>query len=261
MRLTILGSGGSSGTPSIDCGWGNCNPDNPRNRRLRPSVLVEAGETKVLVDTSPDLREQLLSVGVRRLDAVFYTHGHADHLHGIDDLRAVNRVLDGPLDIYGDGPTLAIIAERFPYVISPLRPGAAVRYKPTLVPHEIAPGQPVRAGTLEVMPFAQDHGVMMTLGFRFGAIAYSTDVVDLPAESFALLDGVEAWVIGVLGDEPHPTHAHVGKALDWIARVRPKRAVLTHLSGFLDYDALSARLPEGVEAAYDGLVLDIGNGG
>lgn len=257
MRLTILGSGGSSGTPAIDWGWGACNPDNPRNRRLRPSALVESGETKVLVDTSPDLREQLLSARVQRLDAVFYTHAHADHLHGIDDLRAVNRVLDGPLDIYGDAPTLASIAERFPYVVSPLAADAKVRYKPTLVPHEIAPGKPVHVGGMEIIPFMQDHGVMNTIGYRFGPIAYSTDVMDLPEESFAVLAGIEAWVIGVLGDQPHPTHAHVGKALDWIERVRPARAVLTHLSGLLDYDALSARLPAGVAAAYDGMVVEV----
>jgi len=257
MRVTILGSGGSSGTPAIDWGWGKCDPENPKNRRLRPSILVENGASQVLVDSSPDLREQFLAAGVKRLDAVLYTHIHADHLHGIDDLRAINRAMDAPLDAYGDATTLAGIGQRFPYVFSALAHDATVRYKPSLEPHEIAPGDTFRVASMEITAFEQDHGVMKTMGYRFGRLAYSTDVTELPDVSFAALDGVEVWIIGTLVDTPHPTHAHVDKALAWIARVKPRRAVLTHLSSLLDHEELSKRLPTGVEVAYDGLVIEV----
>ncbi len=256
MKVTILGSGGSSGTPAIDWGWSQCDPDNPRNRRLRPSILVENGDTRLLVDTSPDLREQLLRAEVNRLDAVLFTHYHADHLHGIDDLRPVNRVLNAPLDIYADAETLGIIRERFGYVLEPLADGATVYYKPTLTPHEITGGSRFRVGSVEVRAVAQDHGYCGSLGFRFGPVAYSTDLVDMGDEEFAALNGIDLWIIGTLVDRPHPTHLHVNKALAWIDRVKPRRAVLTHLSGRFDYATLQARLPAGVEPAYDGMVLE-----
>ena len=260
MRVTILGSGGSSGTPAIDWGWSRCDPENPKNRRLRPSILVEDDGVQVLVDSSPDLRQQLLAAGVKRLDAVLYTHIHADHVHGIDDLRAINRAMDATLDAYGDAATLAEIGQRFPYVFSPSDRDATVRYKPSLVPHEIAAGQTFAVAGMRITAFEQDHGGMKTMGYRFGAVAYSTDVVDLPEASFAALDGVEAWIIGPLADTPHPTHAHVDKALEWIARVKPRRAVLTHLSSLLDHEELGARLPDGVEVAYDGMVIEAAAG-
>ncbi len=257
MRVTILGSGGSSGTPAIDWGWGKCDPENPKNRRLRPSILVEDGAVQVLVDSSPDLREQFLAAGVTRLDAVLYTHIHADHLHGIDDLRAINRAMDAPLDAYGDAATLAGIRQRFPYVFSALARDATVRYKPSLEPHEIAAGATFEVAGMKITAFEQDHGVMTTMGYRFGRLAYSTDVTELPDASFAALDGVEVWIIATLVDTPHPTHADVDKALAWIGRVKPRRAVLTHLSSLLDHEELSARLPDGVEVAYDGMVIEI----
>lgn len=257
MRVTILGCGGSSGTPSVDFGWGRCDPDNPRNRRSRPSILVEAGATRVLVDTSPDLREQLLRVGARRLDAVLFTHSHADHLHGIDDLRPVNRALGTPLDIFANTETLGAIGSRFGYVLEPWPAGSTAFYRPALVPHCIDHGERFAVGDVPIVVFRQDHGYCDTLGFRFGPIAYSSDAVALPEDAFDLLDGVEAWIIGTLLDEPHPTHADVDKALTWLARVGAKRGILTHLSGRLDYATLAARLPEGVEPAYDGMVIEI----
>lgn len=256
MKVTILGCGGSSGTPAIDWGWGKCDPTNPRNRRLRPSILVEEGDTRLLVDTSPDLREQLLTADVRELDAVLFTHYHADHLHGIDDLRPVNRTLNAPLDAYGDAETLKVIGERFSYVFEPLAPDAQVYYKPTLIPHALEDRDTFRVGAIEVATFVQDHGYCDTLGFRFGPIAYTTDVVELPEHAFDMLDGIKVWIVGVLAEKPHPTHAHVDKALAWIDRVKPERAVLTHMSGLFDYDAFSARLPDGVEPAYDGMVIE-----
>lgn len=264
LRLTILGCGAAPGVPSVSRGWGRCDPQNPRNRRRRASVLVaptgQGGGTStappLLVDTTPDLREQLLDAGVSALSAVLYTHAHADHLHGLDDLREVNRAMGGPLDIYADADTLAVVRDRFPYVLTPQAEGACSIYKPLLVPHLV--DGPFSVAGVPVTPFRQDHGVMATLGFRFGSeLAYSTDVVTLDEAAFRALEGVETWVVGCLGRDPHPTHAHVDKVLDWADRIGPRRVILTHLGLGLDYDSLRRSLPNGVEPAYDGQVLDI----
>ena len=257
MRITILGSGGSSGTPAIDWGWGRCDPADVRNRRTRPSILMEDGATRILVDSPPDLREQLLAARVSTLSAVLYTHAHADHLHGIDDLRAINRSLNAPLDVYTDANTLEVIRTRFGYVLEPLNEGARFYYKPTLLPHEIKDGDLFSIGAISITAFAQDHGFSTTLGFRFGPVAYTTDVVDLSVEAFDLLAGVRVWIIGTLVDHPHSTHCDVDKALTWIERIGPERAVLTHLGNNLDYATLAARLPPGVVPAHDGMTIDV----
>lgn len=256
MKVTILGCGGSSGTPAVGYGWGASDPENPKNRRLRPSILVEAGDTAILVDTSPDLRQQLLMADVCRLDAVLLTHSHADHLHGIDDLRPINRAMNAPLDMYADAATLEDVHKRFGYVFEALAEDATMYYKPTLNPQTIGGGDHIGIGGIDIDVFVQDHGYCKTLGFRFGPIAYSTDVVELPEAAFRALDGVDTWIIGTLVDKPHETHVHVDKALGWIDRVGPRRAVLTHLGLGFDYQELSDRLPDGVEAAYDGMVLE-----
>jgi len=256
MKVTILGCGTSGGVPRVGGVWGACDPNNPRNRRLRPSILVESGDTAILVDTSPDLRQQLLNAEVCRLDAVLLTHFHADHLHGIDDLRPINRAINAPLDLYADAATLETVGQRFGYVFEPLAENATMYYKPTLNPQTIGDGDRLSIGGIDIEVFDQDHGYCRTLGFRFGPIAYSTDVVELPESSFEALDGIHTWVIGTLVDKPHETHAHVDKALQWIDRIRPKRAVLTHLGLGFDYDTLSERLPDGVEAAFDGMILE-----
>jgi len=258
MRITILGSGGSSGTPAVDFGWSKANPDDPRNRRLRPSVLVEDGDTTILVDTSPDLRQQLLNAEVQKLNAVLFTHWHADHLHGIDDLRPINRLMDTPIDIYTDADTLAVIEERFAYVLEPLADGAPFFYKPVLNQRTIGHGDRFTIGSIDITVMQQDHGHCTTLGFRFGDMAYSTDVVELPEDAFDMLAGVDTWIVGTLVDNPHPTHAHVDKAVGWMQRVKPRRGVLTHLSGLFDYETLNAKLPGNIEPAYDGLVLEQG---
>jgi len=254
MRVTVLGCGASTGVPAIGPDWGRCDPNDRRNRRRRVSVLVEVGAVTILIDTSPDLREQLLDAGVARLDAVLMTHAHADHLHGIDDLRVVNRLMRSAIPLYADGQTLAEIGRRFAYVLKPVEePGRY--YKPTLVPHLITGPFEIRG--IPIVPFVQDHGFSTTLGIRIGGFAYSTDVTELDEDAFAALEGVQLWIVDCLRREPHPTHSHLAKTLSWIARVGPRRAVLTHMDQSLDYREVSAELPGGVEPGQDGLVIEL----
>lgn len=257
MRVTVLGSGSSSGVPAVGIGWGACDPENPKNRRLRPSMLVEVADKTLLIDTSPDLREQLLRTETEHLDGVLYTHAHADHLNGLDDLRGVNRAMNAPLDIYCDADTLQTIRDRFDYVLTPLRPDATIYYKPVLHPHTIAPGEGFDVAGVEISAFDQDHGFSHTLGFRIGPLAYSTDLVDMPETSFEAVAGAHTWIIGCFTDRPHWTHLHVAKALEWIERVKPARAILTHLGPALDFDELTRSVPEGVDVAFDGMRIDI----
>ncbi|HEY3637656.1 MAG TPA: MBL fold metallo-hydrolase [Rhizomicrobium sp.] len=266
LLVTILGCGSSGGVPRLGGedgkgDWGACDPTNPRNRRWRCSALVqrqsESGITSVLVDTSPDLREQLLAAGVARIDGVVITHDHADQLHGIDDLRPVFHVMGRRIDVYTDWKTLDGIERRFRYIFD--TPADSL-YPPLLQSHVLrepftefeitGPGGPV-----PVLPFWQQHGSITSLGLRFGPIAYSSDVNGLPQESFEALQGVRCWILDALRYTPHPTHANVATALEWIARVKPKFSVLTNLHLDLDYETLKRELPEGVEPAYDGMVI------
>lgn len=264
MKVTVLGCGGSSGVPVADGtpggNWGVCDPNNPKNRRRRVSILVEAGGTTALVDTSPDLRHQLLDARVRDLDAVFFSHAHADHAHGIDELRALARRRGKPIDAYMDAKTQRDLTIRFPYIFtSSCDPGSL--YSPQMRDRLIeALGAPFRVGGLEVTAFQQGHGPgETTLGYRFGPVAYSTDVVSLDDAAFAALSGVEVWIVDSLREAPHPTHAHLALALEWIARVKPRCAVLTHLNHQADYEAIRALCPPGVEPAYDGMVIELGD--
>ncbi len=254
MKVTVLGSGGSAGVPLIGNDWGQCDPNNPRNRRSRPSILVEDRGTAILVDTSPDLREQLIMAQVSRLDAVLWTHIHADHTHGVDDLRGLNVLMQAPIDAYADRDTLAGLIERFGYCFTPAKQG--MYYKPVLTPHEIT--GPFTVRDTHVQPFEQDHGWMKTLGFRFGRFAYSTDVVRLDEDAFAVLEGIDTWIVDCVRIEPaHPVHAHLELTLSWIERVRPRRAYLTHMNHTVDYDTICRLLPPGVEPGYDGLVIEV----
>lgn len=253
MKVTVLGCGSSMGVPLIGGDWGDCDPAEPRNRRLRVSLLVEEGPTRLLVDTSPDLRQQLIGAGINRVSAILYTHAHADHLHGIDDIRGLNMGMGAPIDAYADAVTLATIQERFGYVFQPLK--GDYYYKPTLIPRTI--DGPFEIGGIQIRPFAQDHGFSKSLGFRFGRVAYSTDVVNLDEAAFETLDGVDLWIVDAFRIEPHVTHTHLARTLEWIERVKPKRAVLTHMSQWLDYNRVKAMVPAHVEPAYDGMVLDV----
>ena len=256
MIVTILGCGPSWGVPQIGGDWGQCDPANPKNRRRRVSIMVEDQGARLLVDTSPDLREQLLDAGVSRFDAVLFTHAHADHLHGLDDLRTVNRIMRRPIPIFGDPGTLAEIQRRFAYIFTPVREGHGSQYyKPLLEP--VAIDGPFVAAGIPVVPFAQDHGFSSTLGFRFGRFAYSTDVINFDEAAFAALAGVETWIVDCIRRDPHVTHSHLERTLAWIARVRPRRAVLTHMDQSMDYATLCRTLPEGVEPGYDGMVIEV----
>lgn len=249
----MLGSGTSSGVPRIGNGWGACDPAEPRNRRRRVSILVQHEGVNILVDTSPDLREQLLSAGVDRLDAVLFTHDHADHTHGIDDLRQVFHAMRRPVDCYAHPATWARLRSRFDYVFEG-RDG----YPPTCVAHEMP--DRLTVGAVAVSWFPQIHGDIKSSGFRFeaggAALAYSTDVNHLPAEAESALQGLDLWIVDALRRAPHPTHAHLDRTLGWIARFRPGRAVLTHMDQSMDYATLRAELPDGVEPGYDMLTVD-----
>lgn len=256
MRVTILGCGSSAGTPTLGPdGWGPCDPANPRNYRRRPSILVEKDDTRVLVDTSPDLRVQLLDAGIWQVDAIVYTHAHADHTNGIDDIRSLNYHAGGPIDAYADADTLAILKERFAYVFEPYAQPTPQFWRPCLSAHTI--DGPFTIGALTFEPYPQEHGRMPSLGFRIGRFGYSTDVKTIPEEGFALLAGIDTWVVDTLGETPHPTHSHLAQTLGWIERVSPRRTWLTHLSHRVDYADMCSKLPQGVLPAHDGLVFDI----
>jgi phosphoribosyl 1,2-cyclic phosphate phosphodiesterase len=266
IEAVILGSGSSMGVPRLGGAdgagdWGACDPANPKNRRRRCSLLVrrisQAGHTALLVDTAPDMREQCLDAHVRSLDAVLITHDHADQLHGLDDLRAISYMMRRRIPVYSDHGTIDRIRHRFGYCFDT---PAGSDYPPILEARAIARPYHVFAvegqgGALAVETFEQTHGRIHSLGFRFGPIAYSSDVNHLDDDAFRMLEGVEIWIVDALRYTPHPTHANVATALAWIARVKPRRAVLTNLHIDLDYETLKRELPEGVEPAYDGMVL------
>jgi phosphoribosyl 1,2-cyclic phosphate phosphodiesterase len=252
MKITVLGCGSSGGVPLIGSVWGECDPNNSRNRRSRTSILVEDGETTLLVDTSPDMRQQLLTCGLRKLDAVLFTHAHADHCHGIDELRSVNWLTQKPIDVYADAKTMIILTNRFGYIFHGA--GKGNFYKPSVTPHEISGAFMV--GDIAVLPFFQDHGAIRSLGFRFGDFAYSTDVHNFDDTALMALRGVKTWILDCVREEPHPTHLNLVQALKWIETIKPERAFLTHLSHTLDYETLVQTLPLGVLPAYDGLVIE-----
>jgi phosphoribosyl 1,2-cyclic phosphate phosphodiesterase len=221
IRFTLLGTASSMGVPRVGPVWGNCDPDNPRNRRRRCAMLVQRGagnqQTTVLVDTPPEVRDQLLDAGVSTLDGVLYTHDHADHTHGIDDLRAVYFNIRRRVPVWIDG----------------------------------------RGGAVEAVPFPVDHGETSALGFRFGDVAYSPDVGGIPESSVPLLQGLDLWIIDALRPMPHPAHLSVQQALDWVARVRARRAILTHMTVELDYATLSRQVPANVQVGYDGMIVEV----
>lgn len=238
----------------IGCRCPVCTSPNPRNRRRRCAVLVESERTVVLIDTPPELREQCIDAGVGPIDAILYTHAHADHVNGIDDVRSFNQLRGGAVDAYGDAEVLAKIRARFDYAFHPPEPERGF-WRPSL--NAIAVDGAFRVGDLEILLIEQLHGRAPSFGFRIGRFAYSTDCSELSEAAFAALAGIDTWIVDCLRDRPHVSHAHLERTLAWIERVGPRRALLTHMNHEVDYDDWARRLPAGVEPAYDGMILDL----
>jgi len=257
LKVTMLGSGGSAGVPFIGCDCKVCTSTNPKNKRTRVAITIEVGGLTLLVDTPPDLRAQALRQNLRKVDAVLYTHAHADHAHGIDELRSFNYLNGGALPIYGDPHTIEALKTRFSYVFQQAPQNHW--YRPTLLPHVLQdmPVQRFTVGGVDITAFKQQHGKSTTLGYRIGNFAYSTDTDHLSDEAFEALAGVEVWIVDCLRYTPAPTHANLEKTLSWIERLKPKQAILTHMSHEFDYDVLSHELPYAVAPGYDGLEIKL----
>ncbi|MEM8656345.1 MAG: MBL fold metallo-hydrolase [Pseudomonadota bacterium] len=260
LTFTILGCGSSGGVPRLGGHWGACDPNNPKNRRQRCSLLVErtsdAGTTTVLVDTSPDLRNQLLASGTGRLDGVIYTHEHADHVHGIDDLRMIVFNMRQRLQVWANGNTQNDLISRFGYAF--VQPKSSP-YPPILDLNTIDGDTVIEGpgGPITFTPFEVSHGSIDALGFRIGDVAYLPDVATIPDAAWPYLENLDIWIVDALRRDPHPTHSHLANTLDWIDRVKPKRAVLTNMHIDLDYETVLYETPDHIEPAYDGMTLEV----
>lgn len=263
LRFTITGCGSSPGTPRITGDWGACDPNDPRNRRRRCAALVEriaadGGVTRVAIDTGPDFREQMIDAGVSALDAAVYTHPHADHIHGIDDLRGFVLNQKRLIDIYADAPTIERLQEAFSYCFK-TPPGSS--YPPIVTANAISHEEPFtiegEGGPLTFTPLPQVHGDILSLGYRVGDLAYCPDVSDFPAKTMPLLSGLNTLIIDALQHRSHPSHFSLEEALGWIARLEPERAVLTHMHIPLDYETVLRETPDNVVPAYDGMAIEI----
>ena len=259
-EVTILGCGGSAGVPQIGGAdgrgdWGRCDPAEPRNRRTRSSIVIGQGGQRLLIDASPDMRGQLLACGVGSVDAILFTHAHADHVLGIDDIRILNRVIGRPLDAYATAATMAELDKRFDYAFRPWQPPHF--FRPALVPHVIGYGSVIEAAGMRVQVFEQSHGFIPTAGLRVGGFGYSTDVVTLDEAALAVLQGVDTWVVDCFQRHKHTTHAHLAQVVAWAEVVRPRRVVLTHMGYDVDWAWAVGKCPPGFEPGYDGMVLQV----
>jgi phosphoribosyl 1,2-cyclic phosphate phosphodiesterase len=253
LKLTVLGCGTSSGVPRIGPDWGACDPNEPRNRRTRASILVESATTRILVDTGPDLREQLIAANVSHIDAVLWTHDHADHCHGIDDLRQLAQSRREPVKGYAKRQTLRALQKRFAYAFE------GREFYPQVIAPNLLPDSSCTIGDIQLTSVDQPHGDIYSIGFRFehagSSIGYSTDFHEVTREMIDVFTAVDVWVVDALRERPHPTHAHLALTLDGIAQARPGRAILTHMDSSMDYRPLAQKLPAGVEPGYDGMVV------
>ncbi len=252
MKVTILGSGSSGGVPLIGNYWGNCDPKNIKNTRSRVSVLANINEKNILFDTSPDLRLQAINNNISTLDAVFWTHAHADHANGIDDLRQFLWKRKVELPVYGSNETILSLQSRFGYIFD----DSNSYFQPPLEVNIINKNLN-KLNDIEFMAFDQNHGKEKTLGYRINNFAYSTDVKSFPKESEEYLYGLDLWIVDCVRYEPHYSHSHFDQTISWIKKFKPKRSILTHLGAWLDYEELSSRCPRGVEPAYDGMIINL----
>lgn len=260
-HFTVLGCGSSPGVPRINGDWGNCDPSNPKNKRLRCSLLIEriaadGRKTTIVIDTGPDFREQMIAAGVERLDAVIYTHAHADHIHGIDDLRGFVLVQRHRIPVYADETTMARLKSGFGYCFE--TPDGS-NYPPIVDAVQIEAGREFEiqgdGGPIRILPLRQIHAENSSLAFRIGGLAYCTDVSGFPAETSAALHGLDALIIDALQYRPHPSHFSLDEALEWIGRLDPKNAYLTHMHTPLDYETVMRETPDHVYPSYDGLQI------
>ena len=263
LEFTILGCGSSGGVPRADGDWGACDPADPRNRRRRCSLLVRRRglspdqETTLIVDTSPDLVWQTAEAGARRMDAVLLTHDHADQTHGIDDIRAFFIRQRARIACHMDAATEESLKRRFGYIFTGEGGYPAIADIHQLPAHGTGWRVDGPSGAIPVVTFEQEHGGIKSIGYRFDNVAYSSDVVALDEAAFAALQNLDVWIVDALRWRPHPTHAHVDLALEWIERLKPRRAILTNMHVDLDFDDLASKLPSGVEPAYDGLRFEL----
>jgi phosphoribosyl 1,2-cyclic phosphate phosphodiesterase len=268
LEVVVMGCGSSAGVPRADGAWGACDPADRRNVRSRCALMVRrlSGEDKgqqttVIVDAAPEFRLQCVAANVKRLDGLLLTHDHADQCHGLDDIRAFALIQAQRIDCWMDEATAASLVRRFSYVFAGEGPYPPIANLRPIPPHGAFWSIEGPSGPIPLSSFDQDHGTVRSVGYRFGGLAYSSDVVDLPDSAFAALEDLDVWIVDALRWRPHPTHAHVERALDWIAKVRPRRAILTNMHIDLDYSELAGRLPKGVEPAFDGLRVEIDTGG
>lgn len=259
LTITVLGCGASGGVPLIGCHCAICTCKDARNTRTRSSILMESNNKTILVDTSPDLRQQALREGIATVDAILFTHDHADHLHGLDDARSFNFHRKGSIPVYGDAETIKGVTERFSYAFGAPAGPDGIWMKPSLQPEIIEDYAEIRLGDLTIQSFLQYHGKGKSLGYRVGNFAYSPDVDNFPEKSLQVLEKLDVWLVDCLRYTPSATHAHLEKTLGWIETLKPKLSILTHMAHEFDYDSLRRQLPPNVIPAFDGMKITLGD--
>jgi len=256
IEVIILGCGASSGVPIIGCNCSVCTSEDPKNKRTRSSIIIKQNGSSLLIDTSPDLRQQVLREKINKIDAVLYTHAHADHLSGIDDLRAFNHLKDDAIQIYSNQETIDYIEKSFGYVFKPLAPNIGW-YKPLLIPNLLEYNKIHNIAGMKVIPFREIHGQIDVIGIRIDDFAYSTDLNIIPEESLEMLKGLKLWVVDCIRYDSAPTHAGLDQVLKWVEILRPEKVILTHMTHVIDYNEISAKLFDSMKAAYDGMRIII----